>query len=253
MTLFSDEDVRCDGFLGGALQLFQPRNGYRAGVDPVLLAASVKAKPGQSVLDLGCGAGAAALCLGTRVSGLKLTGVERHSGYAALAERNGAVAGLQFDVVTADLSDLPMVLKRQSFDHVIANPPYYDRSSGTVSDNTAREVALGEDTPLVTWVQVAAKRLRPWGYLHMILKADRLADALSALSTHLGSIEVQPLAPRAAKPAELLILRARKEGRAKLILHCPVILHYGAQHPGDTDHYAPAISDVLRRGAALDF
>ena len=61
--------------------------GYRAGVDPVLLAASVPARAGQSVLDLGCGAGVAALCLAARVPGL-LAGLEVQPAYAALARRN---------------------------------------------------------------------------------------------------------------------------------------------------------------------
>ena len=59
-----------DAFLGGRLHLWQPVNGYRAGVDPVLLAASVNARAGQAVLELGCGGGTAMLCLGKRVSGL---------------------------------------------------------------------------------------------------------------------------------------------------------------------------------------
>ena len=50
-------DLTCDDFLGGRLSIWQPRDGYRAGVDPVLLAASVPARAGQSVLELGCGTG----------------------------------------------------------------------------------------------------------------------------------------------------------------------------------------------------
>ncbi|MFO7806744.1 MAG: methyltransferase, partial [Paracoccaceae bacterium] len=66
-----------DAFLGGQLYLWQPRRGgYRAGVDPVLLAASVPAQAGETVLELGCGVGAAMLCLHARVKGLQLTGVE---------------------------------------------------------------------------------------------------------------------------------------------------------------------------------
>jgi tRNA1Val (adenine37-N6)-methyltransferase len=42
-----------DAFLGGRITLEQPTKGYRAGVDPVLLAASVPARAGQSVLELG--------------------------------------------------------------------------------------------------------------------------------------------------------------------------------------------------------
>ena len=81
----ADPELTHDGFLGGRLHLWQPRRGYRAGVDPVLLAASVPAQAGQSVLDLGCGAGAAMLCLGVRVPGLDLNGLEVQPDYAALA------------------------------------------------------------------------------------------------------------------------------------------------------------------------
>ncbi len=253
MNGWTDAELRRDAFLGGALHLWQPQQGYRAGVDPVLLAASVPAVAGQSVLDLGCGAGAAALCLGARVEGLHLAGLERHEGYAELARRNGAEAGQSFDVVTGDLAHMPAALKARSFDHVISNPPYFDRTRGTAAPDPTREAALGEETPLETWVDAGAKRLKPKGYMHLILKADRLADALAALDAHLGSIEVLPLAPRTGREAQLVILRARKEGRAALRLHAPVILHEGASHPGDREHYSPSIKAVLRCGKPLRF
>ncbi len=253
MTDWAEADLRRDAFLGGALHLWQPCVGYRAGIDPVLLAASVPANPGQSVLDLGCGVGTAALCLGVRVPDLDLRGIERHGGYAALARRNGEAAGQHFKVLTADLADMPAEMKSRSFDHVIANPPYFDRGQGTAAPNPSREVALGEATPLETWVREGAKRLKPKGYMHLILKADRLGAAVSALTSPLGSIEILPLAAREGRAAELVIVRARKEGRTKLRLHAPVVLHTGACHPGDRDHYTARISAVLRRGKSLEF
>ncbi|MBL4813725.1 MAG: methyltransferase, partial [Rhodobacteraceae bacterium] len=45
---WADDALTRDAFLGGDLQIFQPQNGYRAGTDPVLLAAAVDARPGQS-------------------------------------------------------------------------------------------------------------------------------------------------------------------------------------------------------------
>ena len=63
MTSVSTETTD-NAFLGGRVQLLQPRRGYRAGVDPVLLAAAVAARPGEAVLELGCGVGTALLCLG---------------------------------------------------------------------------------------------------------------------------------------------------------------------------------------------
>lgn len=246
---FNAEDLRCDAFLGGALHLWQPQSGYRAGIDPVVLAASVPAKAGQSVLDLGCGAGAAALCLGTRVPGLRLCGLERHPGYAELARRNGAHLGLA--VHEGDVAALPPALRQLSFDHVIANPPYYDRRGGTPAPDPHREAALGEDAPLAQWVQAGAKRLKPKGYLHIILKADRLADLLTALTAPLGSVEITPLAPRTGRPAELILAKARKDGRSPLKLRAPVVLHAGQEHRCDGDDYSPEISEVLRCGAAL--
>ena len=70
--MFAEDQLSDDKFLCGRLRLLQPLQGYRAATDPVLLAAACPAEPGQSVLDLGCGAGAAALCLGARVPGLTL-------------------------------------------------------------------------------------------------------------------------------------------------------------------------------------
>jgi len=113
-----------DAFLGGLVQLAQPLNGYRAGVDPVLLAASVPAKASDTVLELGCGGGVASLCLGRRVGGLSLTGVELQADYADLARENAARNGMAFDVHAADLNALPAQIKAQRFDHVLANPPY---------------------------------------------------------------------------------------------------------------------------------
>lgn len=245
MASISDAELTHDAFLGGKLHLWQPKGGYRAGVDPVLLAASVPAKPGQSVLDLGCGVGAAALCLGARLPGLTLLGLERQASYAALARRNG------LDCREADVSDLPPELRQQSFDHVICNPPYFDRTGGHAAKDQGREGAMGEDTPLAVWIEVAARRLKPKGFLHLIHRAERLPDLLTEAGRKLGSLELLPLQPRIGRAAELVILRARKEGRAAFRLHAPLVIHQGAQHKEDAEDYTPAIQNALRRGEAL--
>ncbi len=244
----SDDDLTHDAFLGGLLHLWQPRKGYRAGVDPVLLAATVNAVSGQRVLELGCGVGAAILCLDARVPGLKLTGVEREVRYAALAMRNGAA----LEVVQADIAALPLDLRQRQFDHVLANPPYYQRRASVAAQDPAREAALGEVTPLETWVEVAAKRLAPRGQAHFIHRAERLPDLIRALPHDMGSIEVLPLAPREGRKAELIILRARKSGRGDFRLHAPLILHEGQSHR-DGDQYTARVRAALRSGAALEF
>ncbi len=251
MNLFPDKDLTCNDFLGGQVRLWQPRSGYRAGVDPVLLAAAVPATRGHTVLELGCGAGAAILCLMARVPDLQGVGVELQAPYADLARRNVAENAAKLEVVEADLSALPADLKQRQFDHVIANPPYYRAGAHSPATDGGRRTALGEQTPLDHWVDVAAKRLAPRGYLHMIQKADRLPDMLTACDGRLGSVEVLPLSARAGRKAELVILRARKGGRAAFKLHAPLILHAGDRHEKDGESYMLQVSAVLRDGAAL--
>lgn len=249
MPEFQPEDLTCDAFLGGKLHLWQPRKGYRAGVDPVLLAATVPALPGQRVLELGCGVGAASLCLGARVQGLALTGVELQPAYAALARRNDPA----FEVFECDLAQMPLELRQRQFDHVLANPPYFDRDASIASKEPARETALGERTPLAKWVEIAARRLAPKGQAHFIHRVERLPDLIRALPHDMGGIEVLPIAPRTGRAAELVILRARKSGRGAFRLAAPMILHAGEAHLKDGDSYVPAIRAVLRDGAALPF
>ncbi|WP_170415119.1 tRNA1(Val) (adenine(37)-N6)-methyltransferase [Ruegeria atlantica] len=251
MSLFSDSELTRNDFLGGRVRLLQPRSGYRAGVDPVLLAAVVPATRGHTVLELGCGAGAAILCLMARVSGLQAVGVELQASYAGLARRNAAENNAPLEMVEADLNDLPAALKQRQFDHVIANPPYYRTGAHSPAEDAGRSIALGEQTPLERWFDCAAKRLAPRGYLHMIQKANRLPDMLVACEGRLGSVEVLPLAARTGRKAELVILRARKGGRADFQLRAPVILHDGNRHERDGESYNQQISDVLRKGSSL--
>lgn len=247
---FTEETLTYDAFLCGKLHLWQPQNGYRAATDPVLLAAAVPAKAGQSVLDLGCGVGAASFCLGARVAGLHHAGLELQPAYAALARRNADATGTPLEVHEGDLATMPSALRRD-FDHVIANPPYYPRG-GTPSPIAGRAVAMQvEATPLAAWVEAASRRLTPGGWLTLICGADGLPEVLAAMGSKLGSGAVLPLAPREGHAARRIILQARKGGKAPFRLLAPFVLHKGAAHDGDRESYTPAANDVLRHGAAL--
>lgn len=249
--MFPDDALTDDAFLGGQLHLWQPKDGYRAATDPVLLAACCPAQPGQQVLDLGCGAGAASLCLGVRVAGLSLSGLEVQAAYANLARRNAARAGQSFEVLEGTLTDMPRGFRRD-FDHVITNPPYYP-PVGTPARDAGRNVALRDEVGLADWIVAASRRVAPLGWLTLIVRADRLADALTGLGDSMGSIAVQPFAPRAGRDAGRVVIRARKGGRGALRLLAPFVLHDGESHPGDRDNHSAAAKAVFRDGKGLGY
>lgn len=251
LTLAVTEHLTCDDFLGGQIKVWQPKTGYRAGVDPVLLAAFITAKPGQSILELGCGVGVASLCLAARVPELTLTGIEIQPHYAELARKNAAANGASLGIVTSDLRQLPAEIRQQRFDHVIMNPPYFDRQRSTRSDDPARDTAFGGDTPLADWLDIGARRLAPKGYLGMIQRIERLPEVLAALDGRLGSFVVMPIAGREGRAPELFLLQARQEGRAAFCLAPTLIMHEGPAHQGDKESYTPLVNSILRNGEDL--
>ena len=246
------EEIVEDRLLGGRVRLLQPAGGYRAATDPVLLAAACAAETGDSVLDLGCGVGAAAFCLGTRVDGLDLVGLELQPGYADLARRNAQLNNLGFEVHQGDIRKMPDALKQRTFEHVITNPPWHDPSA-IGSPNLGRDMANRLHMDLQIWMAAAMSRVRPRGWLTLIQRAEWLPQILADLEPRAGHITVLPLAARAGRPAKRVIVRARKGTNGPFRLAPPFVLHEGDTHPGDREHFTPAAQAVLRDHASLEF
>ena len=219
-----------DAFLGGRLRIRQPARGYRAGVEPVFLAAAVEAAPGARVLELGCGVGTALLCLGRRLPGLVLTGVERDPGAAALAAENAAGNGIGARILTGDATALPAELRAESFDQVMANPPWFARAAGTGAADPGREAGRRDVTGIAAWIASGARRLVPGGRLTLILPMAALPEALAAMQRDAG----------------IVLISGKKGARAPFTLAPPVVLHTQPRHVADGEDYAPAVRSVLR-------
>lgn len=237
-----------DTLLGGRVTLRQPRHGYRAAIDPVLLAAAVPAGDGDTVLDIGCGAGAASLCLARRVEGCRIIGIETQRDLVHLANDNVALNGLfgRFVAVQGDLLHPPPRLEPGSFAHVMANPPFLESGAASASPDAAKVAANIEgEADLAAWVRFALLMARPKGSVTFIHRADRMEQLLAQLSGHAGEIVVFPLWAGAEKPAKRIILRARKSVATPTRLTPGLVLHE------PDGRYTPAAEAVLRGGAPL--
>lgn len=239
-------DFSEDRLLGGRVILRQPKQGYRAAIDPVLLAASLDPKPGQHVLDIGCGVGAAALCLLARRPDLTITGIEIQPGLADLARQNAALNGVadRFQIIEGDIATLRLA---ERVDHAMSNPPFLPPDRGNAPPDASKALAHVEgEADLPAWTKFAASALPHRGTLTLIHRADRLADLLAALdSARFGSVVVFPLWPRAETVAKRVLVRAAKGGKAPLVLSPGLLLH------GADGGFTPAAEAILRDAAEL--
>jgi tRNA1(Val) A37 N6-methylase TrmN6 len=237
-----------DTLLGGRVKLRQPLEGYRAAIDPVLLAAAVPAGVDDGVLDIGCGVGAAALCLANRVAGCRVTGLEAQRELVRLAGENIGLNDMfgRVTVMAGDLLRPPPRLEPGSFAHVMANPPFLEAGAASPPPDQGKATAQIEgEADLAAWIRFALAMVRPKGSLTFIHRADRMEQLLALLTDRAGEIIVFPLWAGRDKPARRVILRARKGVSTPTRLTPGLVLHEA------DGRYTPAADAVLRGGAAL--
>ncbi|MEZ5939034.1 MAG: methyltransferase [Hyphomonadaceae bacterium] len=244
----SEPQATEDGFLNGAVRVLQPAVGYRAGLDAVLLAASVSAEPGQSLAEAGSGAGAALLCAAHRLDGIKACGFERDEAMASLARRSVGLNGFEARVELRrhNIEDRPADLENR-FDLSMCNPPFFEPGTAR-APGEGKQAAYVLDTPLKSWVRFLAHVTRRGGYITLVHRAAALADVLELLSPRCGEIEVLPVRPAPGLPARRILVRGRKGlRRGPVTLHAGLDLHV---EPGGAS--SPRAAEVLA-GGCLDW
>jgi tRNA1(Val) A37 N6-methylase TrmN6 len=235
-----------DRLLGGRVSFRQPATGYRVAIDPVLLAAAVPGDCRGLVVDLGCGAGAAMLCVASRVQYCRLVGVERDTTMASLAQANAAANGFggRASIVVGDIRTV--ALAPGCAEEVIANPPYLEVwRAAKVADPGKEAATLELGTTVADWLRAALELLPHKGKVTFIHRADRLDALLAELYRKVGDIEIVPLWPKAGVAAKRVIVRARKGVGSSLRLGAGLVLH----EPDGS--YTAAAQAILRDGAPL--
>jgi tRNA1(Val) A37 N6-methylase TrmN6 len=235
-----------DQLLDGRVTVCQPKDGYRAAVDPIFLAACIPAKAGDRVLDVGCGVGAAALCLAARIDGVEVIGFDRQEELIALARLGAEKSdhGARVNFYAGDLLAPPEDILIERFDHVMANPPYQAKGRGHVSPNPIKAAANVEgDAILADWVDFCLSMARDGGSVSFIHHFDRRAEVIKGLSKRRGGITVFPLWPKmVGEGAKRALFQIVLGGEPDVTVKAGLLLHN--QDGSYTDAAAAILRDV---------
>jgi tRNA1(Val) A37 N6-methylase TrmN6 len=231
-----------DAFHNGGFFLVQPSGaGHRAGMDAMLLAATVPDGATGVLADLGAGAGAAGLAAINRLPNLGAVLVERSPAMVDYARRSvglqeNAHLAARANVISADVSlngnqRRDAGLADYAFDYVIFNPPFNAGADRKTPDPLKAEAhAMETDDLFELWLRTAAAILKPGGQVSIIARPDSMAEIFAALGKRFGGVEITPVIPRQGADAIRILVTAIKGSRARMSLRDRILVHQGPGH-----------------------
>ncbi len=240
-----------DAFHNGAFHLLQPSGaGHRAGIDAMLLAATVPEAARGSLADLGAGAGAAGLAAASRLTDLEVVLVERATAMAHCARATLELAAnahlaararvIEADVTLRGAQRRAVGLADEAHDYVIMNPPFNSgRDRKTPDPLKAEAHAMEIEDLFERWLRTANAILKPGGQVSIIARPESLGDILMGMGKRFGGIEITPVRPRLGDDAIRILVTAIKGSRARMLLRDRILLHDGPGHA-----LSPQMSDL---------
>lgn len=194
--------------------VFQPENGFRFGIDALLLAGAVRCGKNETGCELGTGCGVIPVLLDKRREFARIYALEIDPDMASLARENAARNGGEnrISVIEGDLKNAPDLVP-EICDFVFANPPYRKANEGGRLCPARHELYC----TVSDVCRAAAALLRRGGRFTVIWSAGRLADLFCALrDAGLEAREMIPVIPVRNGAAKLVIVTAKKGAKPSL-------------------------------------
>jgi len=219
MVTINDNETVEDLQLKG-LKLIQKKDGFRFGIDAVLLSDFADVKKNDRVIDLGSGTGIIPILLSAKTRARELVGLEIQPQMAEMAQRSVIMNNLadKIKIICGDIRKVREIFESSSFNYVTSNPPYMNSGGGIINPSDAKAIARHEIAcTLEDVISGAGYLLNPSGKFAMIHRPERLADIICLMRKY----HIEPKYLRFIHPAPnikpaMILIRGAKNGNPQL-------------------------------------
>jgi len=240
-------EVTKNNILNGFINLYQPKKGFRVGIDSILLASSISSC--DNCLEFGTGTGIISLSLAKRFPLSHIMAIEKNKELIKIGKKNiilNNLKDLNIKMIYGDLrKDSFLADLNNTFDRVVMNPPYFNKEKFLLSLNKTKMDSKYEDN-IYLWFSEAYKKLKPKGYLNFIYRSECLDMIMQYLNKDWGDIRIFPLWPKKGLPSKLIIVQAKKKSKSEVKLLSGLVLH------NDDGTYTEACNSILMNTSNID-
>lgn len=224
------ENERIDDLEINNLKIIQKNDGFCFGIDSVLLSYFAKnIKNNSNVLDLGTGTGILGFLLIAKNKIKKIIGVEVQPEIADMAKRSIKLNKLdeKFEIVNANIKDIDKILKIDSYDAIVTNPPYKKINSGKINDNKIKLISRHEiEADLSDFIKVSFKMLKDKGSLYMVHRAERLVDILFEMRANkMEPKRIRFVFSNRNSESKLVLIEAVKNAKPSIKVEKPLYIY----------------------------
>lgn len=218
------DDLQIDG-----IHLIQKDDGFRFGVDAVLLANFANVKFKHTVIDLCTGTGIIPFIIKGKKKPKKIIGIEIQNEFVEMANRSKSINNFSDDIefVLGDLKDEKLLKKLPKADVLTVNPPYKLRNAGIVNETDKLSIARHEIMCTLEDV-IASSRilLADGGRMFMVHRPERLADIFTLMRKYkIEPKRVQMIHPNAKKAPNIVLVEGQRDGGAFLKWEAPIYVY----------------------------
>jgi tRNA1Val (adenine37-N6)-methyltransferase len=230
MEVKINENERIDDLEFKGLKIIQSKDGFRFGIDSVLLSDFAKSiKNGAKVLDIGVGTGIVSILLSGKINVKKITGIEVQAEVAEMANRSITLNNLnsKIEIINDNINNIQKYFENNSFDAVVTNPPYQKNNTGLKSENIKHLISRHEiECTLEDIIEKSFKILKDKGEFYMVHRPERLVDIMYLMRKYrIEPKEMRFIYSKVGEKANLILVKGVKNANEFLKIDKPLIIY----------------------------